>query len=442
MRPLSNEDQRILHFLNRTSFGATAGEMMEVKKKGISSYLEKQLYPESIPDPRINEKLERYRTLHLTSKALLERYPRQNLKNRGNQMGMAQTQSPRTILMELQQAKVLRAVYSRRQLYEVMVDFWSNHFNVFANKGVNRWLVTAYDRDTIRPHVFGSFRDLLVATAQSPAMLFYLDNWLSVSPESWNRRRPSRKSRGLRRGLNENYARELLELHTLGVNGGYTQRDVEEVARCFTGWTIFRPRKGGIFRFNIRFHDNGEKTVLGTRIPAGGGMEDGLRVMNILTRHPSTAHFISSKLVRRFVADEPPPDLVRKAAAAFQQTDGDIRSVLRVIFGSSEFYATEFVGAKVKKPVELVASALRSLGAETEGHQSLIWRLGAMGEPLFLARPPTGFPDVEEYWINPATLLARLNFALDLASNRIRGVQVATSRSEGLRLASPAFQRR
>ncbi len=439
---MDNEDQRIRHFLNRTTFGATDVEIQVVKRVGISHYLERQLYPKSIADPVAEKKLGELKTLHLSSKELLELYPRRKNKNGRNQMSMGQIHGPRTILEELQQAKILRAVYSQRQLYEIMVDFWSNHFNVFARKGASRWLVTSYDRDAIRPNAFGRFRDLLVATAQSPAMLFYLDNWLSVSPDSWKKRRTKRRKRSLKRGLNENYARELLELHTLGVNGGYSQKDVEEVARCFTGWTIRRPRKEGVFRFNGRLHDSREKRVLGTYLPAGGGMDEGLMVMDLLARHPSTAHFISGKLVCRFIADDPPPRLVKEAASVFLHTDGDIRSVLRVILSSPEFYSTKFRDAKVKKPVELVASSLRAVDAETDGHRFLQRHLRRMGEPLFMARSPTGYPDVGERWVNPATLLARLNFAIDLTSNRIRGTRVKVGTSEGVRLASPGFQRR
>ena len=270
-------------------------------------------------------------------------------------------QQPQRIMAELQASRILRAVYSERQLQEVMVDFWTNHFNVFAGKGADRWLLPAYDRDTIRPHAMGKFSTLLQATAQSPAMLFYLDNFQSVSPnanwqaaarcECWSAaiamdrdEQPPQPQRQ-RRGINENYARELMELHTLGVDGGYTQKDVQEVARCFTGWTIFQPRGGaaavnammgeagrrnaGKFFFNARTHDDGEKIVLGHKIPAGGGIKDGLMVLDILARHPSTAKFIATKLVRHFVADNPPPALVDRVAATFTKTDGDIRETLQ-----------------------------------------------------------------------------------------------------------------
>jgi len=315
----------------------------------------------------------------------------------------------------------LRSVYSQRQLYEIMVDFWSNHFNVFSAKGADRWLTTAYDRDTIRPHALGRFKDLLLATAQSPAMLFYLDNWLSASPNAVVARLAPNNPR---RGLNENYARELMELHTLGVEGGYTQKDVQEVARCFTGWTIRQPRSEGTFHFEPRIHDTGEKLVLGNRIPPGGGMEDGLRVIDLLSRHASTARFVSLKLARRFVADDPPPSLVNKAAEAFSNSAGDIPTVLRTLFDSPEFFSPAAYQGKVKKPLEFVASALRTTGADVQLSHQLLRYLGRMGEPLFLAQPPTGYPDVGAAWTSPDMLLTRMNFATDLIANRIPGSRV------------------
>jgi uncharacterized protein (DUF1800 family) len=350
-----------------------------------------------------------------------------------------ESQLPRAIIVELQQARLLRSIYSQRQLFEVMVDFWTNHFNVFSAKGADRWLVTAYDRDTIRPHALGKFRDLLLATAQSPAMLFYLDNWLSASPDSPGARFGGQNNR--RRGLNENYARELMELHTVGVDGGYTQKDVVEVARCFTGWTIRQPQQRAEFVFEPRIHDNGEKIVMGTRIPAGGGMEDAKRVIDLLARHPATARFIALKLARRFIADEPPASVVEKAAAAFRQSDGDIPSVLRTIIDSAEFFAPENYQAKVKKPLEFVASAVRALGAETQVTHQLFRYVGRMGEPLFLAQPPTGHPDTASSWISADMLLTRMNFAADLVANRLPGSRVAPEalrdKASFLRLVAP-----
>jgi uncharacterized protein (DUF1800 family) len=328
--------------------------------------------------------------------------------------------APRVIIFELQQARLLRAAQSQRQLYELMVDFWSNHFNVFAAKGADRWLMTSYDRDTIRPRALGKFRDLLLATAQSPAMLFYLDNWLSASPTS----PAARASANVRRrGINENYAREIMELHTLGVHGGYSQQDVREVARCFTGWTLRRPRGDAEFYFEPRLHDHGAKTVLGTRIPAGGGMDDGIQVIDLLARHPSTGKFIAAKLARRFIADDPPASLVQRAAEAFRRSDGDIRIVIQTIIEAPEFFSPDVYQAKVKKPLEYVASALRLLEAETKVTPQLLRYLARMGEPLFLAQPPTGHPDAASSWISPDMLLTRVNFAADLVAHRINGAR-------------------
>jgi uncharacterized protein (DUF1800 family) len=299
--------------------------------------------------------------------------------------------------------------------------------------------VTSYDRDTIRPHALGRFRDLLAATAQSPAMLFYLDNWLSVSPDA-AASRPGAKPAG-RRGINENYARELMELHTLGVDGGYTQKDVGEVARCFTGWTIRRPRGQPEFLFDPRMHDHGEKNVMGTRIAAGGEIEDGVKIIDLLARHSSTARFIATKLARRFVSDDPPASLVARVAGVFRDSDGDIKEVIRAIVKSPEFFSPEALRAKVKKPLELIASALRASDGETDAAPALLRHLVRMGEPLFLSQPPTGFPDIGSTWSSPDMLLARMNFAIDLAANRIPGTKVSANNA-ALALAAPEFQRR
>jgi uncharacterized protein (DUF1800 family) len=416
------EEQKVIHFLNRTSFGPTREEVQKVNRLGIPAYLEEQLHPERISDSLVEEKLAGLKTMRLSSRELIELYPLPRQQAGQEMMGQQQMQGPRVVILELQQARLLRALYSQRQLYEVMVDFWSNHFNIFAAKGADRWLATSYDRDTIRPHTLGRFKDLLLATAQSPAMLFYLDNWLSANPNA-----PAARMRGPnnpRRGLNENYARELMELHSLGVEGGYTQKDVQEVARCFTGWTIRQPRSEGTFHFEPRIHDRGEKFVLGTRIPPGGGMEDGLQVIDLLSRHRSTARFIALKLARRFIADDPPAALVNKATEAFGKSEGDIPTVLRTLIDSPEFFSPETYQAKVKKPLEFVASAVRTTGADVQLSHQLLRYLTRMGEPLFLAQPPTGYPDLGASWTSPDMLLTRINFATDLIANRIPGSRV------------------
>jgi uncharacterized protein (DUF1800 family) len=375
---------------------------------------------------------------------------------------MEMMRKQRAPMAELSQQKMLRAAYSDRQLEEVLVDFWFNHFNVFVGKGQVRTYLLEYERDAIRPHVLGRFRELLEATARNPAMLFYLDNWQSsaamdaqtaaeASPareraarqrdqEMRLRGRPQqriqqermRRERRLadpppqqmrRRGLNENYARELMELHTLGVDGGYTQKDVQEVARAFTGWTIANPRQGGPFRFDPRLHDDGEKIVLGHRIKAGGGQQDGEQVLDILARHPSTARFIATKLARRFVADDPPAALVARAADRFRQTGGDIREVVRAIVTSPEFFAKTAYRAKTKSPFEFVVSAVRSTGLDAGNAMPLVQAVRELGMPLYGAQPPTGYPDRAEAWVNSGALLNRMNFALQLAGGRPRGAR-------------------
>jgi hypothetical protein len=334
------------------------------------------------------------------------------------------------ITEDLMEAKLLRSVYSNRQLDEVLTDFWYNHFNIFLDKGADRYLVGSYERDVIRPHVLGKFEDLLVATAQSPAMLFYLDNVQSVDPRAAvlaQQRRADGAARP-RQGLNENYARELMELHTLGVDGGYTQRDVTEVARCFTGWSIKAPREGATFVFRERMHDNGPKIVLGVRIPPGGGIADGMRVLHILARHPSTARFISRKLAMRFVADEPPPSLIARMARTFRDKDGDLRAVMQTMLASPEFWSQGAYRVKLKSPLEMVASSVRALGADVDFSFALSQQLVQLGQPLYRKQEPTGYTNAGQEWMNSASLLARMNFAVALAGNRIPGVKVDVAR--------------
>jgi uncharacterized protein (DUF1800 family) len=344
---------------------------------------------------------------------------------------------------ELSEAKLLRAIYSDRQLEEVMTDFWYNHFNVFINKGPDRYMITAYERDVIRPRVFGKFKDLLVATAKSPAMLFYLDNWQSVGPHSqlavfgnqgrqFRRgpfgmiyqappRPPANKNRPS--GLNENYAREIMELHTLGVDGGYTQRDVTELAKVLTGWSIDKPQQGGGFRFNDRAHEPGPKYVLGHKI-GDRGESEGMEMLDVLAHHPSTARFISKKLAMRFVSDNPPQSLIDRMAQTFQEKDGDIRDVLRTMFNSPEFWAADVYRAKVKTPLEFVASSARASGADVQNAMPLVQLLNRMGMPLYGMQPPTGYSMKAETWVNSSALLTRMNFALQLGTGKLPGTSL------------------
>jgi uncharacterized protein (DUF1800 family) len=347
---------------------------------------------------------------------------------------MALNNPQQVVVNELMQAKLLRAIYSERQLDEVMTDFWFNHFNVFINKGADRYLLTSYERDAIRPHVLGKFEDLLVATAKSPAMMFYLDNWLSVGPNSeialgitthrygygpQNRPRKGKQASG----LNENYGRELMELHTLSVNGGYSQKDVTEVAKVFTGWTLEQPKKGGDFHFEPRMHEPGDKIVLGHRIKSNGEQE-GLEVLHLLAHNPRTAHFISQKLAVRFVSDNPPPALVDRMTETFLKKDGDIREVLRAMFKSPEFWSPDTYRAKVKTPLEFVISSVRASGAEVDDGRALVATLNNMGMPLYGMMPPTGYSMKADTWVNSSALLGRMNFALGLASGKVKGVKV------------------
>jgi uncharacterized protein (DUF1800 family) len=412
---------------------------------------------------------------------------------------------PQQITQQLNASRILRAVYSERQLNEAMVDFWTNHFNVFAGKAATRWLLPEYDRDVIRPNALGNFKDLLLATAKSPAMLFYLDNYQSVSPDApmnnagkenarlqrqiqngnlppKARQRlketygasdaqldqklkqmrdnpPAKQPKKQQRGINENYAREVMELHTLGVEGGYTQKDIQEVARAFTGWTIIDPRgyrrsfaklnglenarqgnrlmrqmglpedsESGAFFFNERWHDGNEKTVLGQKVNEGG-MKDGLKVIDILVNHPSTAKFIARKLAVKFVSDNPSEALVSRVADAFQKSKGDIKTTLRALFTDKEFFAAENYRAKIKTPFEVLTSAIRTLGASTNGRQ-IQAMLAKMGEQLYGFQAPTGYPDTAEDWVNTGALLERLNFAIALSSNRIPGTRVDLKKFE------------
>jgi uncharacterized protein (DUF1800 family) len=479
-RPAALDDAAIVHVLDRTGFGAHADDVARVRELGLDRYLDEQLHPERLSDAQVRARLAGFQTLALDSSTIAQRYYAPLLRERrasrkddaGKPADAADARADmdpaerarrrelretvRVPMDELGAQKILRAVYSPRQLEEVLVDFWFNHFNVFAGKGPVRGYLTEYERDAIRPHVFGRFRDLLGAVARSPAMLFYLDNWQSVDPQAAEEltRRLERMSDGsgvrgrigrrrleqrtgakdtpeaiaqikqrMPRGLNENYARELMELHTLGVAGGYTQADVVEVARAFTGWTIRGPRQGGGYAFDARRHAKGPKTVLGTTIDAGGE-GDGEAVLDLLAAHPSTATFIATKLARRFVADEPPPALVKRAAATFTSSRGDLRAVVRTILTSPEFLSAEARRAKVKTPFEFAVSALRATRAEVADASAVVQRMRALGMPLYFAQPPTGYADTADAWVNAGALVARMNFAVDLTANRVSGVRV------------------
>ena len=546
--------KRVLHALNRLTFGPRPGEIEHIMAMGLDKWIDQQLHPEKIDDNALDARLAPFRTLKMDTRQIVENFPppqmikaiaegkqrmpsdpakkavyeaqlaryqaRQEKKEQaGNtvantdpsakadttsnegrdrrreerldleqktqaildlppdqriqeiaklspqqQRMLAFGQSDRrdevmdgmtpkqretvmalnnpqmVVSSELAQGKLLRAIYSERQLDEVMTDFWFNHFNVFNGKGPDRYLITSYERDVIRPHALGKFEDLLVATAKSPAMLFYLDNWLSVGPDSdlargiirepaWGRgrarfprQRPQAKGKR-NSGLNENYGRELMELHTVGVNGGYTQKDVTEAARILTGWTLREPRKGGDFAFEERMHEPGDKVVMGRHFKSGGEKE-GLELLRFLAHHPSTAKFISTKLAMRFVSDDPPAALVDRMAQTFLKKNGDIREVLKTMLASPEFWTPEAYRAKVKTPLEFVASAVRATGADVTDATPLVRQLQTMGMPLYGMQPPTGYSMKAETWVNSSALLGRMNFSLALANGKLRGIQV------------------
>src|SRR6266511_17098 len=489
-----NDEAAVTHALNRLAFGARPRDVQRVQKIGLATWIEQQLNPEAIRDDSVQARLNRLNTLDLDPQTIAEEYIRPAREERRRRLlaapangtdspemneqmagsarpatrsGGASARPPaadplpeslrraRQVIGDLSEAKIIRAVYSERQLEEVLVDFWFNHFNVFARKGRTELYVGEYEREAIRPHVLGKFRDLLEATAKSPAMLFYLDNWMSADPSMEPMRPGSRRlfqgaparqtqqqqqQRGPR-GLNENYARELLELHTLGVDGGYTQDDVIAVARAFTGWTIAPMQRSG-FRFVPAMHDRKEKRVLGHVIPAGGGIDDGQRVLDILADHPSTAKHIAFQLAQRFVSDTPPAAIVDRAAARFRETKGDLREVVRSIVTSPEFYASEARAAKVKTPFEFAVSALRVTGADITLALPIARALATMGMPLYLCQPPTGYGETADAWLSSGALVNRINFALELAGNRLRGARIEAGGADFARmLGSPEFQR-
>jgi uncharacterized protein (DUF1800 family) len=439
-----SQDQKAVHVLNRLAYGPSPGSLVEVRQLGVEVWIAGQLHPATLDDGAVDAKLAHFRSLQMSTAERLATYqPEAKLaKERGMDPADPETRAkllealpmsalPRQMGAELVAARLIRATESRRQLQEVLLDFWFNHFNVAAQKGAVRWMVASYEQDALRPHLFGSFRALLGAVAHHPAMLFYLDNWTSTR-EGFDlgalRRAgypvPKKLAEVGKLGLNENYARELLELHTLGVDGGYTQADVREVARCFTGWGIEKPRQVGTFAFHPFAHDTGEKHLLGQTFPAGGGMEDGERVLDLVAAHPSTAHFLARKLAQKFVADDPPPALVEHLARTYLDTHGDLTAVYLALFESPEFWSDQAFGSKTKTPLEFTVSAVRALGGTTYGDLALVKALDGMGEPLYRAQPPTGWPEVATPWVNAGALVTRINFALALTAGRIPGTAV------------------
>jgi len=465
-------DEQVQQVLNRLSYGARPGDAEKVRAMGVDRWISLQLAPDRIDDAAAEQLVAGYETLHASTADLVETFRQVQQARRREQMQLraeGDTASKRDarrealpndpglrdlarkaqkIVGDVQSAKLARAVVSERQLDEVMVDFWENHFSVFSGKGQTRLFLASYDRDVIRPRALGKFRNLLEAVAKSPAMLFFLDNWQSAAdslhPTLATARQQRSRLGGFRpgigrlpprpagaaqpqrraRGLNENYARELMELHTLGVDGGYTQKDVIEVARALTGWTM-NPRDGE-FVFRPEMHDAGQKVVLGHTLAAGRGMEDGEDVLDIVARHPSTARFITTKLVRHFVSDSAPTALVRQCAAVFTKTDGDIRETLRCVVSSPEFFSRAAYRAKVKTPFEVVASALRAMNAQPDTTPRTAQLVARLGQPIFGRQTPDGWPDRGDAWMNTGAILNRINFGLALAAGRVPGASLAS----------------
>jgi len=420
--PASAETDLISHLLNRLTFGARPGDYASASSLGAEGFIEEQLAPEKVDDwlceRRIRHDCDSLSDPEskLFPRKLQGNDPLQSLfpalKDGGARVGDLYEYTDRALLQELTRATLLRATLSRRQLYEVMVQFWSDHFNIDPSKGECKWLKTADDRDVIRAHALGNFRDLLRASAVSPAMLWYLDGRVNRSGH------PDEKP-------NENYARELMELHTLGVHGGYTQQDVMEVARCLSGWTVRDKKRHfkGRVEFQAKEHDDGAKRVLGEDIPAGLGAGDLDRVLEIVVAHPSTARHLAWKLCRRFINDEPPASAIDSTAKAFTSSRGDIRATLRAVFASAEFRAPETRGIKFKRPFHFVVSALRAANARTDGAPPLAEYLQRLGHAPFRYPTPDGYPEEARHW--QSTLLWRWNFASALAENRIKGTQVS-----------------
>ena len=465
-------DQQVRHALSRLTFGPGPGEYEAVRKEGLDRWIGEQLAPNSIRDDSADAFVARHAVLKQDETTLAGIYGLPaDLRKQGG--AMPDTAAIRIanagsnqIIASLREAKVARAVLSKRQLREVMTDFWENHFSIFADKGADRYMLVEYD-DSIRAHSLGSFRALLDVVAHSPAMLYYLDNWTSradsdrvtladieqfrkraAAEASYEKARsqvfvdrdghisignpnikappPYRPSVRHGKGLNENYGRELMELHTLGVDGGYSQEDVIEAARILTGWTIRDPNHIGTFYFNPAMHDAGQKEFLGYAFPAGHGEDEGERLLDILARTPATAHFIALKLCRRFVSDSPSTDLVNRGAATFMQTDGNISEVMRTIIGSPEFFSLAAYRAKVKSPLEVALSSLRVLGATPDTLQRDVQAVARLGEPLWGHLAPDGYPETGDAWLNTGSILNRINFGIQIASGQIPGASVNT----------------
>ncbi|MDY6803166.1 MAG: DUF1800 domain-containing protein [Cyanobacteriota bacterium] len=408
---------RIVHALNRISYGPTPGEIERIKSIGIQAYIESQLKPESISEPqKLTSELAKIRPLSMNPVEVFKEYAipeREPGKKPTPAQQQATNKRSRGVFNQASKARLMRAIASNRQLQEVMVDFWFNHFNIYGFKGrPGRVWVGLYERDAIRPHALGQFRNLLGATAHHPAMLHYLDNWQNTAPGS-------KGAKGRFKGLNENYARELMELHTLGVNGGYTQQDVVTLARIFTGWGINRTGGDGSgFRFDADRHDTSDKVFLGVPVK-GGGMDEGEKALDILARHPATARHISYKLAQYFVSDRPPETLVVRLARRFQETNGNIRAVLESLLKSPEFSDPQYYGSKFKTPYQYLISAVRATGTDSPNFNRIAGFLNQLGMPLYRCPTPNGYKNTKDAWLNPDGMIRRIGLAVPIARGRL-----------------------
>lgn len=490
------EKQAAAHLLSRFTYGAKAGDVDEVVKMGLENWFQQQLEARHA-DKQLNELLSSYDAISLSNAEAVTKYPqgnkvykmavadgfinqdsvnkadRKDYKNKIDEYMLQKGLKPQQELFrQFIGQKIIRAAYTEKQLQELLTDFWFNHFNVALNKNQCAEFIPAYERDVIRPNVLGSFETLVLSTAKSPAMLMYLDNFSSVGAANEDEAKPLKKlttkapgnrselmsdsttlekrkvqQRKNTKGLNENYAREVMELHTLGVDGGYTQSDVTQAARILTGWTVypmdensaqrkaldkmsdntFKARgfyRDGDFLFAANRHDSNEKIVLGEKFPAGGGYEEGVRLLKMLSNHPATAQFISRKIAIRFVNDNPPQSLVNKMAKTFTSKGGDIKQVLITMVSAPEFWSKDALREKTKSPFELAISAVRGLDADIKMPYQLYTWISKMGQRMYYYQAPTGFPDKGQYWINTGALLNRMNFGLALAAQKIPGVKV------------------
>lgn len=419
--PQAQTPQGALHVLNRLGFGPRPGEVDQVLAQGVGNWIARQFNPQTIPEPAaLISQLSALPTLTASDGEL---YRRQAMLNRDKSDGgkEAKREFDKNVITEAATARLDRAILSDRQLQEVLVGFWFNHFNVFRGKGLDHVWVGTFESESIRPYVFGTFRTLLEATARHPAMLYYLDNWQNSAPGS-------SVQRGKELGLNENYARELMELHTLGVDGGYSQQDVTELARILTGWGLRDRSESGPYRwkreadytlaFDPKRHDYGDKTLLG-HVIHGEGWKEVEKALDILCASPATAHHLSFQLAQYFVADNPDPKLVDQMAKAYLSSGGNLSIVMLTMIQSPVFWAPETIGHKFKTPFEYSVSALRATQVVPANMQHVMAFLNQLGQPIYGIETPDGYKQVESAWLNPDSMARRLSFATMIGSGRL-----------------------